>query len=321
MNLKFVSLFLRHRLPTAKILLVGGIAWLVSLAVWAPLPRDENWARLLLLLAPLVLVPMGLDRVAVPLTWIRTQMLWQVTRQLTLPAALLLVGSLFVPHQGWLATLLGLPWLVVCCLLAWIGFTRARQHLRGPVWELCIDAALILPTIGAAWLLCDRWGYQPLDFQPVIVLLTAIHFHYAGFVLPLITGLVLKENRGPVGNVAGVVVIAGVPLVAIGITLTQLKMGEWMECLSAWLLASAVLVVAFLLGRMGWKAGVRTRTGGAWLVAATCLAVSMVLAATYGSRPYLPALALDLTWMRAIHGTANALGFGLVGLLGWYARR
>jgi hypothetical protein len=43
----------------------------------------------------------------------------------------------------------------------------------------------------------------------------------------------------------------------------------------------------------------------------------MLLAALYGSRFYLAVDWLDIPWMRALHGTANAVGFGVVGLLGW----
>jgi outer membrane biosynthesis protein TonB len=38
--------------------------------------------------------------------------------------------------------------------------------------------------------------WRPLDFDPVIVLLTAVHFHYAGFLLPLCTALAAREVGG-----------------------------------------------------------------------------------------------------------------------------
>ncbi len=44
----------------------------------------------------------------------------------------------------------------------------------------------------------------------------------------------------------------------------------------------------------------------------------MVLAALYGSRFQAPPLAwLDIPWMLALHGSANALGIGVLGLWGW----
>jgi hypothetical protein len=50
------------------------------------------------------------------------------------------------------------------------------------------------------------------------VLLTAIHFHYAGFALPLLTGLAGRALGGRIARIASLGVIAGVPLVAFGIT-------------------------------------------------------------------------------------------------------
>ena len=44
---------------------------------------------------------------------------------------------------------------------------------------------------------------------------------------------------------------------------------------------------------------------------------TVVLALLYGCRAYFPLAWLDIPWMRAVHGTANALGFGLAGVLGW----
>lgn len=317
MNLRKI---LRRRLSTRQILIVGSLAWLVPLAAWRASVFETEWARLLLLLAPLVLVPMGLDKVGVPLSWSRLLVLWQILKQLTLPAALSLVVSCWL-EPGWPAAALAAPWLVVCGLIAWVGANRLAQHPGGPIHEVCFDFALIFLVVGAAWAVCDRLGYRPLGFDPVIVLLTAIHFHYAGFALTLIAGLVLRENKGRLANVTGAALLVGVALVAAGITLSHLGLGTWAELLSAWVLAAAALVVAALQARLGFKVETSRQVKALWLVSSCSLAASMALAALYGSRFVLPVAWLDIPWMRALHGTANALGFGLMGLLGWWLRR
>jgi len=43
----------------------------------------------------------------------------------------------------------------------------------------------------------------------------------------------------------------------------------------------------------------------------------MVLAGLYGTRALFPVAGLDIPWMRALHGSANAIGFALAGVLGW----
>jgi hypothetical protein len=54
-----------------------------------------------------------------------------------------------------------------------------------------------------------------------------------------------------------------------------------------------------------------------WAVTAVSLITGMFLAALYGSRHLLPLEWLTIPWMRALHGTANSLGFALSALLAW----
>ena len=43
----------------------------------------------------------------------------------------------------------------------------------------------------------------------------------------------------------------------------------------------------------------------------------MLLALGFGLRQFMPTLALPMPQMWAVHGSLNAFGFGLLGLLGW----
>lgn len=294
--------------------LAGGILWAFALIALHPSPFEVAWAKALLLLGPLVLVPLGLflvhldekDRIAVRLR--------RIVDVVQFPAALLF-GVAYLLPQGLPAAGLALPWLVTTGLIALFGLWRLRRGSRS-LSEVCVDAGLIYLAIGGAWAVSDRLGFRPLDFDPVIVLLTAIHFHYAGFALPLVTGLAARRLDGGTARLAAAGVIAGVPLVAIGITSTQLKAGPLIESLAAWVLAAAGILTASLHLRLAFAPG-RPAVRCLWTVAAVSLAGSMVLAAMYGSRFYIALSWLDIPWMRAFHGTANALGFGLAGLLAW----
>jgi hypothetical protein len=172
-------------------------------------------------------------------------------------------------------------------------------------------------AVGGLWAVVDRWGWRPLEFEAVIVLLTAIHFHYAGFLLPVVTGLAMRRGGGRLAGLAGVSVVAGVPLVALGITATQLHFSPLWECASAWWLAGAAMLTAWLHLRLTAQRGTPPVVRLLWLTAALSLAVGMVLAAAYGSRCLVRVAWLDIPFMRAVHGTALALGFGLGGMLGW----
>src|SRR5262249_34736772 len=149
--------------------------------------RHPEWAKSILLLAPLVLVPLGLDlfdsNSAGTSTWLKKN-----APLLQLPAALLLAAAFLLQPGRW-AALLALPWLMTGGLIACWGLMRACRHLRGAIHELSKDMGLIYLTIGAAWAAAYLFGLRPLDFEEIIVLLTAIHFHYAGFVLPIVAGM------------------------------------------------------------------------------------------------------------------------------------
>ncbi|MCI0393334.1 MAG: YndJ family protein [Chloroflexi bacterium] len=280
---------------------------------WRPGLLAERWAVLLLLLAALVLAPLAL-RLARPAG---PETLWRWIGRLQLPAALLLVAAFFRP-AGPTAAFLTLPWLLATVLVALAGGLNLWVRRLGPAEALCLDAGLVYLAIGGGWAMLDRLGARPLGFAPAIVLLTAVHFHYAGFVLPVLAGLAGRAVGGRTARLAALGVIVGVLLVAAGITATQLGLGLALESAAAWLTALAGLLVAGLYWRL---AGQRPRPALArllWGVAALSLAGGMALAALYGSRAYLAVGWLDIPWMRALHGSLNALGFSLAGLLAWH---
>jgi energy-converting hydrogenase Eha subunit A len=182
---------------------------------------------------------------------------------------------------------------------------------------VCVDVACIYILIGSGWTLLNRAGLRPLGFEPVIVLLTGIHFHYAGFALPLLTGLALREVRGRSARWAALGVIFAVPLVAVGITATQLKYSQIVESAAAWLMAAAGTLSGWIYLQLAHNRSRPRLARMLWGIAALSLMASMVFAAVYGTRFFLPMQWLDIPWMRALHGTANALGFGLAGIVGW----
>ena len=294
--------------------LVGLALWLVAVAVKWPSLFQEEWARLILAFAPLVLVPLGLPIYRGSKAKGRAKAAWSLIEATTLPTAALFGFAIVFMEAGHLSALLVVPWLLLTACLSVLGVMRVREHCCGRLGELCQDVALVFIVVGSGWALLDRLSIRPLDFQPVIVLLTAIHFHYAGFVLPLVAGILLQDEKGLFARIAGIGTIVGIPLVAIGITATQMQWGHPLETLSAWVLGGSGLIVAYLLVRQALKSGPYVRV--LWSIAGVSLGASMVLAILYGSRPFMEVSWLDIPHMRALHGTANALGFALCGLVG-----
>lgn len=303
---------LQPRRITRHSAIVGTIVWIG----WQAL-TDVFEPLLLLAVSPLVLVPLLLtaildERDDSPL--IRALCLAQ------LPCALMLPVSLSA-QPGAFALLAGLPWLGWTALAAFEAARRVvamlrRSGLRGLYdAELAIAAGLGFPLVGAGWLLCDRLGVQPLGFSPLIVLLTAVHFHHAGLTLPISAGLLgrslgVTESTEPWRTTAVLVVLA-VPLVALGITFSPK-----LELIAAWLTAASGIVVAIGLLRRANSLALLPAMLSA--LAGASLLAGMSFAGSYALGEYLGRPWPEITSMIRLHGAVNALGFGLLGAWAWH---
>jgi hypothetical protein len=302
---------------------VGAIIWLGFVGATLPDPRGEAWAHALLLLAALVLLPLVLPLIVERNEAARAARWLGLAARMQLTTAGLLAFGCWLP-PGAIAGAFALPWLAVTGLLAGAGMTRLwRQGVARPLDRLVTDAGLIYAAIGGLWTLAERVGYGPMGFERAIVALTAVHFHYAGVLLPIFTGLVLRRwpDSRFVARVA-VGVVLGVPAVAIGITASQLGFGPALETAAGLGLALAAAIVGILHVRVAMTDSTSPRARLLLAIAGVSLVCGMILAALYAIRAYGAPLAwLGIPHMRALHGTINALGFGLCGVLGWRAMK
>ena len=315
---------------------VGLVAWLVTLAWMRPGIRSETWGSVLLLLAAFVCVPWLLTLVegiensrhesTAPTgssSGVRSRaklesLAWRVAASTQLLAALSLALS-FMLERGTSAAMLSAPWLITTAAMALVALQRILRQPRRLLAAdtLCFDAAFAFPLVGAAWTLLSRMGARPLEFSDQVVLLTGVHFHFAGLALPLAAGLAVRSARRAVGMLTAILVVAGTPLVATGITLKHLSGLQVAEAIAAWTMALGGLFVAGLHAREALRqahSGLQRALFGA---AALSLAFGMLLAIAFGSRAYVDIGELDYGWMRALHGSANALGFALPALAAW----
>jgi hypothetical protein len=161
----------------------------------------------------------------------------------------------------------------------------------------------------------SRSGARPLEFSDVIVQATAVHFHYAGFVLPIVTGLLARKFRDAWTKPTVWGVIVGVPLVAVGITLSALGV-KYVELAAAWLMSLSGVSVAVLQLRLAGFAGCRLSASFS-AVSGLALLFGMVLAAVYALGMATGREWLDIPQMLPYHGAVNALGFALPALLAW----
>ena len=283
----------------------GLLAWAAQFWMLKSLPPGIYWIVILLLFSALVLLPLS-------------RRLWdsesrQEWRPKVESGSALLMTCTFFTNSATEA----IPWLLVRSAVA-IEAVRncSRKTLRDPA-ELTIVSARIFPAIGAAWFVAHRAQWTPWGFDPLIVLLTAAHFHHAGFTLPLMAGLNAKEKPGCWTRFSCVAILLGVPLVAVGITCTHFGVLKFVEPFGVAILVLGALGVAVSQMRRGLERQRPILSRICFLISGASLFAAMVLALGFGLRYVLPNFALTMPQMWAIHGTLNAFGFGLCGIPAW----
>ncbi len=274
-------------------------------------------AARVLLFAILVLVPLALSLVSPTESSGWFAFLYRAAVVLQPIGAVAATTSFFLP-AGLSAALLCLPWLGFAGTTALLGLARSISRRLSPLEELCVDVGLMYLALGGGWLVVSRYGATPMGFGDLIVLLTAMHFHYAGFLAPLLVGLTGRALRGSragaprVFRLASIGILGGPMLVAAGITLSPA-----LEVVAVFLLAVSLACFA-LLQLFVVVPTVRNRTARALLVvSALSMATAMGFAAAYGVGEFSGVTVVTISRMAQVHGWLNAVGFGLCGLLGW----
>lgn len=282
------------------------LAWLLWLPLAGSTVLQSNWEAALVLFAAWVLIPGGLAVLRVPLS----RFYWLVVVLLgisyALPdAPLLWRGLAALPYAGF---------------AVWLALRESTQLLtlsRIQLPDMVRVAAPAFWAVGAVFSLCFLAGFQPLGFDPLIVSLTAAHFHVAGFVLTAIVYAMLVAAPGRCTRLAGWASLAGMPAVAVGIVLTHWGYPPVFE----WL--AALLFVCFTALVVGWhlsKIADKTYPSAVrryWLFGTVCLLAGISLASLYALRFIYPLAWINIPNMKTWHGTLNTLGFAWLTLRGW----
>lgn len=255
---------------------VGFISWILIL-IGVVVPGHLPLLHGLFILAPLVVVPICLSRTAERIG----APLQNVFKPL-LPFAMTLLTLSFFFQSGHFAFALASPWLLFTLLLFLQGTRNFLSHGISPLNETAFDFAFIYLVIGGVWVGASRAGVSFLGFGEPTVLLTAIHFHFAGFATLVVAGLIAYLNKGQrfqswyLGAITGLVV--GMPLVAVGISTNRP-----METAAGIFFAVAATSYAIFQLRISLASPHPGMAKAGLIIASMCLIVGMVLAALYAS--------------------------------------
>lgn len=288
----------------------GVVLWLLTLLLTTSDSELAEMIHKVVFFAIFVIVPLGLSVVA------NESKLYKLVVFAQPIAALITLTSFFF-EKSVLSAALASAWLILNILIALFGLARLISRRNHPLEELSIDAGLLYLPVAGLWLVIYRLGVQPFGYGEIIILLTAVHFHFAGFATPIIAGMsgrVLARRNYPQRVFAIVVlaIVAAMPLVAAGITFSP-----WLGFAGALLLTVGVVMLAVLT--VGWV--IKSITSRVWRtllsIGAIASCVAMVLACLYAYSLATKTLIITIPGMALTHGLLNAFGFVTCSLIAW----
>ena len=281
------------------------LIWLAWVMLLGPVFRQNQWECLLIMFAAIELVPKGLRMLGLP------QKEWYALLAAGLCAAYFFTGYWF----------LALPYLLWA---AWLTIREAGDIIlleKRQLLDVVRVFALGYWTIGALFAVFYLADFSPLGFDPVIVSLTGSHFHVAGFALTVLAYKLIQLRPTGITRFLGWATLAGMPLVAAGITLTKLGFSAVLEQVSALGFGLFVLILIWQQIALSFRSEYSKATRLLWFGGAICLLFGVTLAGLYALRFQIPMQWVSIPNMKIWHGTLNALGFAWLSLLGWELTR
>jgi len=306
----------RVRVLARRSAAVGWLSWLLLLLTTTSDSHETELIHKIMFFAVLVIVPLGLSLVTAGEQSI-SAILYRAAVLVQPAAAVITIVSFFF-EKGLLSALLSAVWLVVSGLVALLGLSRFTSRGFFPLYESSVDAGLLYLPVAGGWLITYRLGVQPFDYGETIVLLTVVHFHFAGFAAPIIAGLtgkMLATTKHPPGRLYVFIVfaiVAAMPLVAAGITFSPSIGLVGTLLLSVGLVMLAVLTVGRVVPAIPSLSGRLLL-----LIAAFSSCTAMLLACLYSYSLVAHILILRIPTMAMTHGLLNAFGFATCSLLAW----
>jgi len=304
-----------HHMMLAKKSAAGGVVvWLITLLLTTSDSELAEMVHKVVLFAIFVIVPLGLSVVA-PNDQSRSKLYKFIVFAQPIAAFITLTSFFF--EKGLRSAALASAWLSLNALIALFGLVRLTSRRIHTLEELSIDAGLLYLPVAGLWLVIYRLGVQPFGYGEMIILLTAVHFHFAGFATPIIAGMsgrVLGNRNYPQRVFVAVVlaIVVAMPLVAAGITFSP-----WLGFAGALLLTVGVVLLAVLT--VGWVRPVITsaRWRTLLVIGAISSCAAMVLACLYAYSLATKMLIITIPGMALTHGFLNAFGFVTCSLIAW----
>jgi hypothetical protein len=303
-----------HGLPASAV--GGGVVFIALVASRLAGLTRLTLIDLLFLLAPLVIAPLGLALIGFD-GGLPSSLLLVATRVQPIGAALAVVA--FLLPIGLAAAVVASGWLLVCAIAALGALAYLVQGRSLHPVRLATAAAVGFMAFGAIWLVLSRAGVAPIGLSPIIVEMTAVHFHFTGFAATLMAALLLTRLRDEPGiarrlaMAAALLLVVGSPVLAAGWA-TPFRV---LQVAGAILVATGVVATSAVFFFRSTSLVGSTPARVMLRLSALAPLLPMVLAVEYSAGHVFGFATLDIQGMALIHGDLNALGFSLLGLVAW----
>lgn len=223
------------------------------------------------------------------------------------PIAAICAMLAFVTNQYIFAII----WFVYTGIVALFGINRLLERGWTPLEETAIDSAFIYLFLGGFWFFASVAKLSIMHFSSDIILLTAAHFHYSAFLLPLSAGLIgrKREKSSKVYDAIMFIIVISPMTVAIGITYSRV-----FEFFAVFLYLCAI----YGYGIYVWRAKFNAISAKILLIiSSSTLMVTIMFSLIYSYGNLKHVMTITIAQMVWIHGVVNGIGVALPAFVGW----
>ncbi|MCJ7840267.1 YndJ family protein [Lederbergia sp. NSJ-179] len=262
----------------------------------------QPWPSTMLTIAQILYIPIMLQLVTNGEDWLSKNYYYFAIPAYGAVAFLQWTGQ--TPWDGWVAAI----YFLFTVIMAIYGLNRFLRRGFVHLEEFSVDLGLIYLAIGGAWFFAYEAGLDT-GFSALLTWLTAIHFHYSAFLLPIFIGFLGRLSKPAAYHWMTSLLLVSPMIVAIGITFSR-----WIELLSVLLY---IIGIAGLIA-LAFKSSFQN-DWQKWLVRISFLSlavsISFSLLYAYGNLSFT--FIVNMDFMLRFHGVLNCLVFGLLGVAGW----
>ncbi|MES5954466.1 YndJ family protein [Bacillus fungorum] len=286
-----------------KNIIVGLACYIIFLIFEWP---DVNPVEAIILLSILLFIPMSfciIDKKARNGSYL----LFYKSVSFLYPVAAICAMLAFVTNHYFFA----LFWFVYTGIVALFGVSRLLERGWKPLEETAIDSAFMYLFLGGFWFFASVAKISIMQFTSDIVLLTAAHFHYSAFLLPLSAGLIgrKREKSSKVYDAIMFIIVISPMTVAIGITYSRI-----FEFFAVFLYLCAIYGYGIYVWRTKFNA---ISAKFLLIISSSTLMVTIMFSLIYSYGNLKHVMTITIAQMVWIHGVVNGIGVALPAFVGW----